>query len=77
MSARYVGSMVADMHRTLKYGGIFLYPATSKSPTGKVPPVNARDSTVDELAAVCSGWLAMIDIAQDCVPDCTGIAKTF
>jgi fructose-1,6-bisphosphatase I len=36
MGARYVGSMVADMHRTLKYGGIFMYPATSKSPTGKV-----------------------------------------
>ncbi|KAL2913577.1 Fructose-1,6-bisphosphatase [Polyrhizophydium stewartii] len=25
-SARYVGSMVADMHRTLLYGGVFLYP---------------------------------------------------
>ena len=36
MGARYVGSMVADMHRTLKYGGIFLYPASTKSPTGKV-----------------------------------------
>ena len=36
MGARYVGSMVADMHRTLKYGGIFIYPATSKSPSGKV-----------------------------------------
>ncbi len=36
MSARYVGSMVADMHRTLKYGGIFIYPATAKSPKGKV-----------------------------------------
>lgn len=24
------------MHRTLKYGGIFIYPATSKSPSGKV-----------------------------------------
>ena len=36
MAARYVGSMVADMHRTLLYGGIFMYPATSKSPTGKV-----------------------------------------
>jgi hypothetical protein len=33
--ARYVGSMVADVHRTLKYGGIFMYPATSDSPTGK------------------------------------------
>lgn len=33
---RYVGSMVADVHRTIKYGGIFLYPATTLSPSGKV-----------------------------------------
>ena len=26
-SRRYVGSMVADVHRTLMYGGIYLYPA--------------------------------------------------
>ena len=36
LNARYVGSMVADMHRTLKYGGIFIYPATTKNPSGKV-----------------------------------------
>mmetsp|Transcript_2734 Transcript_2734/g.4971 ORF Transcript_2734/g.4971 Transcript_2734/m.4971 type:complete len:349 (+) Transcript_2734:88-1134(+) len=35
-SARYVGSMVADVHRTLLYGGIFFYPADKKSPTGKL-----------------------------------------
>ena len=29
-AARYVGSMVADVHRTLLYGGIFLYPADKK-----------------------------------------------
>ncbi|GCC24912.1 hypothetical protein chiPu_0003315 [Chiloscyllium punctatum] len=34
--ARYIGSMVADVHRTLMYGGIFLYPANSKSPKGKL-----------------------------------------
>ena len=34
--ARYVGSMVADVHRTIKYGGIFLYPATKDNPSGKV-----------------------------------------
>lgn len=34
--ARYVGSMVADVHRTIKYGGIFLYPATKSSPNGKL-----------------------------------------
>lgn len=35
-SARYIGSMVADVHRTLKYGGIFMYPANKKTPKGKV-----------------------------------------
>lgn len=34
--ARYVGSMVADVHRTIKYGGIFMYPATKESPKGKL-----------------------------------------
>ncbi|XP_046447374.1 fructose-1,6-bisphosphatase 1-like [Daphnia pulex] len=34
--ARYVGSMVADVHRTLKYGGIFMYPATTDAPRGKL-----------------------------------------
>ncbi len=31
-TARYIGSMVADMHRTLLRGGIFMYPADSKDP---------------------------------------------
>jgi fructose-1,6-bisphosphatase I len=34
--ARYIGSMVADVHRTIKYGGIFLYPKSDDSPTGKL-----------------------------------------
>ncbi|MBI4864257.1 MAG: class 1 fructose-bisphosphatase [Candidatus Riflebacteria bacterium] len=33
---RYVGSLVADIHRTLLYGGIFLYPPDRKSPKGKL-----------------------------------------
>lgn len=36
MGLRYVGSMVADVHRTLLYGGIFMYPATTDAPSGKV-----------------------------------------
>ncbi|CAD5216426.1 unnamed protein product [Bursaphelenchus okinawaensis] len=36
MGQRYVGSMVADVHRTLLYGGIFMYPATSDAPNGKL-----------------------------------------
>ena len=35
-SARYIGSMVADVHRTLLYGGIFMYPATQTTPGGKL-----------------------------------------
>lgn len=35
-SHRYVGSLVADAHRTLMKGGIFAYPADKKSPTGKL-----------------------------------------
>ena len=33
---RYVGSLVADAHRTLLKGGIFAYPADTKSPGGKL-----------------------------------------
>jgi len=35
-SARYLGSLVADFHRNLIKGGIYIYPATTKSPNGKL-----------------------------------------
>ena len=35
-SARYIGSMVGDVHRTLLYGGIFGYPADVKNKDGKL-----------------------------------------
>jgi fructose-1,6-bisphosphatase I len=35
-SLRYTGSMVADIHRTLIVGGIFIYPPTKDSPNGKL-----------------------------------------
>ena len=35
-SQRYVGSMVADAHRVLLNGGLFMYPADSKNKTGKI-----------------------------------------
>jgi fructose-1,6-bisphosphatase I len=34
--ARYIGSMVADVHRTLLKGGVFLYPGSRKAPEGKL-----------------------------------------
>jgi fructose-1,6-bisphosphatase I len=36
MNVRYVGSLVADFHRNLLGGGIFVYPANTKSPSGKL-----------------------------------------
>ena len=35
-SARYIGSLVADFHRNLLKGGIYLYPETIHSPEGKL-----------------------------------------
>lgn len=35
-TARYIGSLVADIHRNLIKGGIFMYPATSKYTNGKL-----------------------------------------
>lgn len=35
-TSRYVGSMVADVHRTLLYGGVFGYPGDTTNPNGKL-----------------------------------------
>lgn len=35
-SSRYIGSLVADVHRTLLYGGVFGYPGDAKNPNGKL-----------------------------------------
>lgn len=35
-SLRYIGSMVADFHRNLLKGGIYIYPSTKSSPKGKL-----------------------------------------
>ncbi len=35
-SGRYIGSLVADFHRNLLKGGVYLYPPTAKSPNGKL-----------------------------------------
>lgn len=35
-SARYIGSLVADFHRNMLKGGIYIYPSTAKDPQGKL-----------------------------------------
>ena len=36
LNSRYIGSMVSDIHRNLLYGGIYLYPASSRAENGKL-----------------------------------------
>ena len=35
-SARYIGALVGDFHRTLLKGGIYMYPGEAKKPEGKL-----------------------------------------
>ncbi|XP_050423103.1 fructose-1,6-bisphosphatase 1 [Adelges cooleyi] len=64
--ARYVGSMVADVHRTLKYGGIFMYPASKQSPNGKLRLLyegNPMAYIIEEAGGVASnGKIPILDI---------------
>ncbi|XP_027852974.1 fructose-1,6-bisphosphatase 1-like isoform X1 [Aphis gossypii] len=65
-SARYVGSMVADVHRTLKYGGIFMYPATKHLPKGKLRLLyegNPMAYIIEEAGGMASnGKIPLLDI---------------
>ena len=36
LTGRYIGSLVADFHRNLLKGGVYLYPSTTKNPAGKL-----------------------------------------
>lgn len=47
-SARYIGSLVGDFHRTLLYGGLYGYPGDAKNPNG----AQTTDSTQWSLDAV-------------------------
>ncbi|XP_046870172.1 fructose-1,6-bisphosphatase 1-like [Hypomesus transpacificus] len=66
---RYVGSMVADVHRTLVYGGIFLYPANVKSPKGKLRLLyecNPMAFIVEQAGGLATtGSMSVLDIQPD------------
>lgn len=67
--ARYIGSMVADVHRTIKYGGVFLYPSTADAPNGKLRvlyecfPMAHIVETAGGRAS--SGKMEMLDLVRD------------
>ncbi|KAK6315590.1 hypothetical protein J4Q44_G00131140 [Coregonus suidteri] len=66
---RYVGSMVADVHRTLVYGGIFLYPANVKSPKGKLRLLyecNPMSFIIEQAGGMATtGEMNVLDIQPD------------
>ncbi|NMJ87980.1 MAG: class 1 fructose-bisphosphatase [Thaumarchaeota archaeon] len=56
-SHRYIGSMVADMHRTLIKGGIFMYPADKKNASGKLRlqyECNPMSFLMEAAGAICT-----------------------
>jgi fructose-1,6-bisphosphatase I len=63
LSTRYVGSLVADFHRNLLGGGIFAYPANTKSPRGKLRllyEANPLAFIVDQAGGAASDGLQRI-----------------
>jgi fructose-1,6-bisphosphatase I len=66
LSTRYVGSLVADFHRNLLGGGIFAYPASRKSPHGKLRllyEANPLAFIVEQAGgAACDGTRRVLDV---------------
>jgi fructose-1,6-bisphosphatase I len=65
-TSRYIGSMVADIHRNLIKGGIYMYPTTSGSPSGKLRLMyecNPMAFIVEQAGGVASdGFKRILDI---------------
>lgn len=68
-TARYIGSLVADFHRNLIKGGIYLYPPTAKDPQGKLRllyEANPLALLVEQAGGMASdGVRRILDIKPD------------
>jgi fructose-1,6-bisphosphatase I len=66
-STRYSGTMVADVHRILIKGGVFLYPPTKKAPEGKLRlmyEANPMGMLIEQAGGkACAGKQRILDIA--------------
>lgn len=66
MNVRYVGSLVADFHRNLLGGGLFAYPANTKTPRGKLRllyEANPLAFIVEQAGgAACDGHGRVLDV---------------
>ena len=66
---RYIVSMVADVHRTIMYGGVFMYPSTADNPKGKLRVLYECFPMAHIVeTAGGSAWTGKIDVL-DIVPE--------
>lgn len=74
-TSRYVASVVADLHRTLHYGGIYLYPADNYQPEGKIRLVyeaNPLAMIIEQAGGIASsGKKRIMDLKPDSIHQCT------
>jgi fructose-1,6-bisphosphatase I len=71
-SSRYSGAMVADVHRILLKGGVFLYPPTAKAPDGKLRllyEANPMALIVEQAGgkAICAPGRRLLDVAPSAI----------
>jgi fructose-1,6-bisphosphatase I len=68
-SSRYAGAMVADVHRVLIKGGVFLYPPTAKAPAGKLRlmyEANPMAMLIEQAGGMAStGSQPILDVVPD------------
>lgn len=71
--SRYIGTLIADFHRNLLKGGVFLYPGTAKAPAGKLRLLYEAFpcAFIVEKAggAATNGKTAILDIVPDALHD--------
>ncbi len=72
---RYIGSLVADFHRNLLKGGIYMYPATEAAPKGKLRLLyecNPMAFLVEQAGGLATnGKISILDIAPSSVHERT------
>jgi len=77
VSSRHIGSLVADFHRNLIYGGLFLYPRDSRSPQGKLRTLYECNplAFIAEAAggAATDGTRRILDLEPSALHDRTGL----
>jgi len=77
VSARHIGSLVADFHRNLVYGGVFAYPTDRRQPRGKLRlmyEANPLAFIAREAGGHASdGYQAILDIQPDDLHHRTGL----